>query len=44
MASLAVTFFWPFSGGYHVIALDKARELDYPVENLIRVDHSPPPC
>ena len=23
MASLEVTFFWPFSGGYHVIALDR---------------------
>ena len=22
-ASLSVTFFWPFSGGYHVLALDK---------------------
>ena len=24
VASLKVTFFWPFSGGYHVIALDEA--------------------
>ena len=24
-ASLAVTFFWPFSGGYHVIALDREQ-------------------
>ncbi len=23
VASLKVTFFWPFSGGYHVIALDR---------------------
>jgi len=23
VASLSVTFFWPFSGGYHVIALDR---------------------
>jgi apolipoprotein D and lipocalin family protein len=23
IASLSVTFFWPFSGGYHIIALDK---------------------
>jgi apolipoprotein D and lipocalin family protein len=23
-ASLSVTFFWPFAGGYHVLALDKA--------------------
>jgi len=23
IASLKVTFFWPFSGGYHVIALDR---------------------
>ena len=23
VASLGVTFFWPFSGGYHVIALDR---------------------
>jgi apolipoprotein D and lipocalin family protein len=23
VASLEVTFFWPFSGGYHVIALDR---------------------
>lgn len=23
IASLSVTFFWPFSGGYHVIALDQ---------------------
>jgi apolipoprotein D and lipocalin family protein len=23
MASLRVTFFWPFAGGYHVIALDR---------------------
>jgi len=80
VASLAVTFVWPFSGGYHVIALDRAeyryalvagpsrdylwilartpdldpaitdrlldtaRKLDFPVDDLIRVDHSPPPC
>lgn len=80
VASLAVTFFWPFSGGYHVIALDRAeyryalvsgpsrdylwilartpdldsatidhlvdtaRRLDFPVDDLIRVDHSPPRC
>jgi apolipoprotein D and lipocalin family protein len=25
VASLKVTFFWPFYGGYHVIALDRAR-------------------
>ncbi|MDG2479889.1 MAG: lipocalin family protein [Alphaproteobacteria bacterium] len=24
IASLSVTFFWPFAGGYHVIALDEA--------------------
>lgn len=24
VASLSVTFFWPFAGGYHVFALDKA--------------------
>jgi len=25
VASLSVTFFWPFAGGYHVFALDKAN-------------------
>lgn len=25
VASLSVTFFWPFAGGYHVIALDEAE-------------------
>ena len=25
-ASLSVTFFWPFSGGYHVFALDEKHE------------------
>lgn len=80
IASLGVTFQWPFTGGYHVIALDKAeysyamvsgpsrdylwilarqpeldpeietrlvdmaRDLDYPVAELIRVDHSAPEC
>jgi apolipoprotein D and lipocalin family protein len=24
VASLSVTFFWPFAGGYHVLALDRA--------------------
>ena len=79
-ASLRVTFFWPFYGGYHVFALDqddyrwavvsgptrsylwilarepglpeatrealveKARELDFPVDELILVDHGPPVC
>ena len=80
VASLSVTFFWPFAGGYHVIALDRqdygyalvagptrnylwilarrpdlesetrdalvarARELDFPVDELILVDHSDPDC
>jgi apolipoprotein D and lipocalin family protein len=80
VASLSVTFFWPFAGGYHVIALDRegydwamvagptrdylwilardaemapeiradlvaqARELGFPVEELILVDHSPSAC
>lgn len=79
-ASLSVTFFWPFSGGYHVFALDRqdygwamvsgpsrsylwilarqpdlsaqirdglvnqARALGFPVNELIRVDHSKPNC
>jgi apolipoprotein D and lipocalin family protein len=79
-ASLSVTFFWPFSGGYHVLALDqkdygwalvsgpsrnflwilarrpdldvnlrnglisKARELGFPVDQLILVDHGKPVC
>jgi apolipoprotein D and lipocalin family protein len=78
-ASLSVTFQWPFSGGYHVIALDKesyqwamvsgpskgylwilarepqldetkfaelvaqARGLGFPVDELIKVKHHPPP-
>ncbi len=79
-ASLSVTFFWPFAGGYHVFALDqqdygwavisgpsrnylwilarqpalsadvrnqligRARQLGFPVEQLIFVDHSPTTC
>jgi apolipoprotein D and lipocalin family protein len=79
-ASLSVTFFWPFAGGYHVFALDqknyqwaavsgpsrsylwmlarrpdlapeirtrlvnKARDLGFPVDDLILVDHSTPDC
>jgi apolipoprotein D and lipocalin family protein len=79
-ASLSVTFFWPFAGGYHVFDLDqvdygwalisgpsrdylwilarrtdlppeirnrlveKARSLDFPVNNLILVDHGPTTC
>ena len=79
-ASLSVTFFWPFAGGYHVMALDqdgyqwalvagpstdylwilartpeftsdirdrlidKARTLDFPVDELILVDHSSTNC
>jgi apolipoprotein D and lipocalin family protein len=79
-ASLSVTFFWPFAGGYHVFALDqqdyewamiagpsldylwilarrpdldadnrnrlvsRARELGFPVDQLILVDHSVPTC
>lgn len=78
LASLSVTFQWPFSGGYHVIALDKegyewalvsgpnrsylwilarepeldeeivtalvekARELDYDVDEFIFVPQVPP--
>ncbi|MHC4828997.1 MAG: lipocalin family protein, partial [Planctomycetota bacterium] len=26
VGSLSVTFFWPFAGGYHVIALDPGYE------------------
>jgi len=79
-ASLSVTFFWPFAGGYHVFALDRedyawaavsgptrdylwilarrpdlpaetserlvamARDLGFPVAELILVDHTPPSC
>ena len=79
-ASLSVTFFWPFAGGYHVFDLDqvgygwalisgpsrdylwilarrpdlppeirnrlveKARSLDFPVNDLILVDHGPTTC
>ena len=79
-ASLSVTFFWPFAGGYHVFALDQrdygwalvsgpskdylwilarapdlsadiqnqlieqARNLGFPVNELILVDHSQPIC
>ena len=79
-ASLSVTFFWPFAGGYHVFALDradyawamiagptrdylwilarqpgldprlrdelvaKARAAGFPVDRLILVDQSAPPC
>ena len=79
-ASLSVTFFWPFAGGYHVFALDqqdyswamiagpsrdylwilarhptldadirnrlvgRARELRFPVDQLILVDHGSPVC
>lgn len=80
VASLSVTFFWPFAGGYHVFALDernyayalvsgpsheylwilarrpelpveirddlvqRARDQGFPVDDLILVDHSQPPC
>jgi apolipoprotein D and lipocalin family protein len=80
VASLSVTFFWPFAGGYHVIALDhehyrwamvagptrgflwilareprlsdevitaliqRARELRFPVDELVTVDHSSTSC
>jgi apolipoprotein D and lipocalin family protein len=80
VASLSVTFFWPFAGGYHVFALDqlnygyalvsgpsqgylwilarkpdlpieirndlvaRARDRGFPVDDLILVDHSQPPC
>lgn len=80
VASLSVTFFWPFAGGYHVIALDhehyrwamvagptrgflwilareprlsdevitaliqRARELRFPVDELVAVDHSSTSC
>ncbi|MBI1245409.1 MAG: lipocalin [Alphaproteobacteria bacterium] len=80
VASLSVTFFWPFSGGYHVLALDKqnyawalvsgpsrsylwilarhptldpailenlleeARRLNFPVAELVSVDHGKPDC
>ena len=79
-ASLSVTFFWPFAGGYHVFALDrqdygwamisgpshdylwilarqpdlspeirqrlvdKARDLGFPVDELILVDHGSAAC
>lgn len=79
-ASLSVTFFWPFAGGYHVFALDrqdygwamisgpshdylwilarqpdlspeirqrlvdKARDLGFPVDGLILVDHGSANC
>ncbi len=79
-ASLSVTFFWPFAGGYHVFALDrqdygwamisgpshdylwilarqpdlspeirqrlvdKARDLGFPVDELILVDHGSATC
>ncbi len=78
-ASLAVSFFWPFAGGYHVIALDddyrwamvsgptrrylwilarspeldervqrelieRARDLAFPVDELIPVDHGEKDC
>lgn len=78
VGSLAVTFFWPFYGGYFIVELDpdyqhalvvgpskkylwilarqpeldeavyaklvdKARSLGYPVENLIKVDHTARP-
>ncbi len=80
VASLSVSFFGPFVGGYHVLELDKkrydyalvagpsrdylwilakspnlssskknelinkARELDFPVDQLIMVDHGKPDC
>jgi apolipoprotein D and lipocalin family protein len=80
VASLSVTFSWPFAGAYHIFELDKenyqfavvsgpsrdylwilarsphmpqeqieplvrkVRELGFPVGELIRVDHSDPPC
>jgi apolipoprotein D and lipocalin family protein len=80
VASLSVSFFGPFAGGYHVLELDKkryayalvagpsrdylwilarspnlssgkknelinkARELDFPVDQLIMVDHAKPDC
>ena len=80
VASLSVTFFWPFAGGYHVFNLDhedygwaavsgpshsylwilarqpdlspiirdrlvdQARDLGFPVEELILVDHSAADC
>ena len=80
VASLSVTFFWPFAGGYHVFELDqddyayavvagashsylwirarrpdlpvetrdklvaKARDLGFPVGELILVDQSEPTC
>lgn len=78
VGSLAVTFFWPFYGGYFIVELDpdyrhalvvgpskdylwilarqptlspdtysalieKARALGYPVEQLIKVDHTARP-
>ncbi len=78
IGSLAVTFFWPFYGGYFIVELDseyrhalvvgpskdylwilarqpqlhpdtyialvnKARALGYPVEQLIKVDHTARP-
>ena len=80
VASLSVTFFWPFAGGYHVFELDRDRyghalvsgpsrdyfwmlarqpdlpettrrtlvdlaaEVEFPVDELILVDHSPADC
>ena len=80
VASLSVTFFWPFAGGYHVVELDRdayewalvsgpsrsylwilarrpdldpairdrlidrARELGFPVRDLILVDHTTSVC
>ena len=80
VASLSVTFFWPFAGSYHVFELDKnnyayavvagptrsylwilarepdlpakkreelvptARQRNFPVDELILVDHSKPIC
>ena len=79
-ASLSVTFFWPFAGGYHVFALDQqdygwalvsgpshkylwilarqpklsagirnrlvdlARDLGFPIDDLILVEHGKPDC
>jgi apolipoprotein D and lipocalin family protein len=79
VASLSVTFFWPFAGGYHVVELDpdyrwamisgptrgylwilarspdlspeirnrlvaRARDLGFPVDELILVEHGRPTC
>jgi len=40
VGSLKVTFFWPFYGGYHIIALDKERD-GHRAQAIVSVDPFP---